>query len=112
MCKRKFSTMHFSMSGSHTRERTGSNVEKKRNSISPQLEEQDSSLLAKGMAGEDKGALYMTPYSNVLISHPISVWVGGLVGLVLFGLAFASLFVHPEKLTCDVIDTSLLLDDV
>ncbi len=52
---------------------------------------------------QDKGearSLYLTPYSNRLLSHPVTVCVLGFIGVVLFVLAIASLFVHPETLTC------------
>lgn len=103
MCKKEFSKVHISLSGSHSLEKNGgSNGEqRKKGTISPQLEEQHSSLLAKDVKGEEKGVLHMTPYS---ISHPISVYFVGVVGSVLFLLAFTSLLLHPKKLTCDIAD--------
>lgn len=43
---------------------------------------------------------YMTPYSNVLISHPIFVGVIGFFGFCFFVLSFVSLFIGPEPLSC------------
>ena len=45
-------------------------------------------------------ASYQTPYSNRFLSHPIVVSVLGVVGVVLFLLAIASLAVHPEQIHC------------
>lgn len=46
-------------------------------------------------------ASYQTPYSNRLLSHPITVIVLGVSGLVLFLLAISSLTVHPNQLHCN-----------
>lgn len=106
VCKKEFSKVHISLSGSHSPEKEIFNEEqRKKGTITPQLEEHQFSLLAKDIKGEDNGALYMTPYSNVVISRPISVWAVGIVGALLFVLAFASLFLHPKKLTCDFEDS-------
>ena len=43
---------------------------------------------------------YMTPYSSVIISHPIFVVLTGCFGFCFFVISFVSLFIGPEKLTC------------
>ena len=63
--------------------------------------EKESLLEARDMSSKEKESLYMTPYSNVLISHPLSVWIVGALGASLFIFAFSSLFVHPHKMNCD-----------
>lgn len=103
VCKRKFSTSYFSISGGPT-PGNGSDDEDSKNkgSISPVLEkEKESLLLAKDLDSKGKRALYMTPYSYLLLSHPVSVVVVGITGLFLFLLAMSSLFVHPHKVTCE-----------
>lgn len=110
VCKKrfaKFSKFHISMSGSHpticsSKKQDSSDEEDNTNgdkgSISPGLEkEQESLLLADN---KDRKSLYMTPYSHLLISHPIAVWIVGGISLVLFIFAFSSLFVHPNRMTC------------
>ena len=47
-----------------------------------------------------KSTLYMTPYSNRILSHPIAVGVIGTIIALLTLLTVISLFVHPQKLTC------------
>ena len=47
-----------------------------------------------------KSTLYMTPYSNRILSHPIAVVVSGIIIALLTLLTVISLFVHPQKLTC------------
>ena len=46
-------------------------------------------------------ACYTTPYSNRVLSHPITVGVIGIIGVVLFLLAVCSLAVHPQKIYCN-----------
>ena len=41
-----------------------------------------------------------TPYSNVVISHPIFVVLIGCFGVCFFSTALMSLFVGPDKFTC------------
>jgi hypothetical protein len=43
---------------------------------------------------------YMTPYSIVLLSHPVFVGVVGVAGIILFALALTSLFVNSDVLYC------------
>ena len=50
----------------------------------------------------DTSALYMTPYSSRLLSHPITVSILGVLGLLLFLLAVIGLFFHPDTVTCTV----------
>ena len=52
--------------------------------------------------------LYMTPYSSVLISHPIAVWIVGFIGSGVFILACLSLFLHPKILNCETLMEELL----
>ena len=47
-----------------------------------------------------KRSLYMTPYSNAVLSHPIFVSIMGVIQACLFILAFAGLFVQPHKVSC------------
>ena len=47
-----------------------------------------------------ESTLYMTPYSNRILSHPIAVVVIGTSMALLTLLAVISLFIHPQKLTC------------
>lgn len=98
LCKKKFSTVHVSVSGSHSRENSD---EYKKGEISPQLEKEQHSLLNATL--KDTSSLYMTPYSNRITSHPIGVCVVGLVSFFLFLAALSSLFVHPRKLTCEML---------
>ena len=57
-------------------------------------------LSVQDQAAEKESSLYMTPYSNPILSHPISVLVIGIITAILCLLAVVSMFVHPEKLTC------------
>ena len=58
---------------------------------------------------KDERALYMTPYSSQLFSHPITVVIIGVLGGLIFVLTFASLFVHPQTEVCysDISDPRL-----
>ncbi len=49
---------------------------------------------------QDTRALYMTPYSSKLLSHPITVCVIGLLGVCVFLLTFSSLFVPQNAMEC------------
>jgi hypothetical protein len=44
---------------------------------------------------------YMTPYSNVVCSHPIFVAVMGFLGFSFFVISILSIFIGPDKLTCE-----------
>ena len=44
--------------------------------------------------------IYMTPYSNVVLSHPIFVILIAFFGFSFFVISFVSLFIGPEKVTC------------
>ena len=130
-CKQRFSMFHVSLSGSHstlqqepsgTRSRSGSRSPVQQGStnngedgketegkdtkvqslISPNLEKRIFSFSDK-----DK-ALYTTPYSNILFSNPVVVWIVGFVGSGVFLLACLSLFLHPKKMTCDTIVEEML----
>lgn len=53
------------------------------------------------MSNQDcKAALYMTPYSNRVFSHPVAVVITGILGTILYLLIISSFVCHPEKLTC------------
>ena len=43
---------------------------------------------------------YMTPYSNVVLSHPIFVVLVAFFGFCFFVLSFVSLFISPDHLSC------------
>ena len=47
-----------------------------------------------------ESTLYMTPYSNRILSHPVAAVVIGIMMALLTLLTVISLFVHPQKLTC------------
>ena len=49
-----------------------------------------------------ESSLYMTPYSNSILSHPVAAVVIGVMMVIFFLLAVISLFFHPEKRTCIV----------
>ena len=61
--------------------------------VAPLLSVQDQAALKES-------SLYMTPYSNRILSHPIAVVVIGIIIAVLTLLAVISLFIHPQKVTC------------
>ena len=65
-------------------------------------QEQSPLLSIQELEGKDKRHLYMTPYSNVVLSHPIFVSIIGVVGVALFLLAVISLFIEPHKVTCAI----------
>jgi hypothetical protein len=44
---------------------------------------------------------YMTPYSNVVCSHPIFVAIMGFFGFCFFVIAILSIFIGPDTLTCE-----------
>lgn len=56
--------------------------------------------LLKEKAKENERHLYMTPYSNVVLSHPIFVSIMGVVFVCLFIVTCVSLFLQPHQLTC------------
>ena len=43
---------------------------------------------------------YMTPYSNVVLSHPIFVVLIAIFGFCFFVLSFVSLFISPDHVSC------------
>lgn len=69
--------------------------------------EKETLLESRDMSSKEKQSLYMTPYSNRLISHPLAVWIIGALGISLFIFAFSSLFIHPHKMTCELLDYEL-----
>ena len=55
-------------------------------------------------ATEEKKSLWkynMTPYSNVILSHPIFVAIIGFLGFCLFVMSSVSLFIGPHKESCE-----------
>ena len=57
--------------------------------------------LLRERAQDDKCRLYMTPYSNAVLSHPVFVGIMGVVFTCLFIVTCISLFLHPHQLTCE-----------
>lgn len=57
--------------------------------------------LLRERAQDDKLRLYMTPYSNAVLSHPVFVGIMGVVFMCLFIVTCISLFLHPHQLTCE-----------
>lgn len=49
----------------------------------------------------DKSRLYMTPYSNAVLSHPIFVGIMGVIFICLFIVTCISIFMQPHQLTCN-----------
>ena len=69
----------------------------------------NSGEIAPLITADDKkdkkdSSLYMTPYSNRILSHPIAAAVIGVMIIIFFLLTVFSLFVHPvpENGTCIV----------
>ena len=62
--------------------------------------EMDSSPLVT-IAVKESRFTYMTPYSNVVCSHPIFVAIMGFFGLCFFVVSILSIFIGPDKLTCE-----------
>ena len=93
----------MSLSGSHAKTRDGKSPSPEpKGAIGDHVinQEQSPLLSIQELEGKDKRHLYMTPYSNVVLSHPIFVSIMGIVGVALFILAAVSLFVEPHKVTC------------
>ena len=44
--------------------------------------------------------VYMTPYSNIVLSHPIFVILIAVLGFSFFVISFVSLFIGPDKVSC------------
>ena len=72
----------------------------KPDSNSEETSQEKSPLLKENPA---KRLLYMTPYSNVVLSHPIFVGIIGVIEACLFILSLVGLFIQPLKLVCDLI---------
>ena len=64
------------------------------------MKEEKSPLLEEKPEGSKR--LYMTPYSNVVMSHPYFVIAMAVIEACLSVLAFAGAFVRPHLLTCDI----------
>jgi hypothetical protein len=68
--------------------------------------EEKSPLLREREDTDSKQSrFYMTPYSNVVVSHPIFVGTVAVIEVCLSVLAFAGVFVKPSILTCDLLDS-------
>ena len=50
----------------------------------------------------NKRDLYMTPYSNKVLSHPVFVGIVAAIEVCLFILSLVGLFVQPHKLRCEI----------
>lgn len=107
VCKKRFSALHISVSSGdglspdHKEAIEAQEIDSKEDLSSPTLEKKD--LLSSSEESKGKSTLYMTSYSHFFISHPVAVWAIGVAGVVLCFLAFLSLFLHPHKLTCDIL---------
>ena len=62
------------------------------------INEEETPLLKA--TGQHNRRAYMTPYSNVVFSHPIFVIIVGVFGFCFFVISFVSLFIEPDKLSC------------
>ncbi len=51
---------------------------------------------------KNKRHLYMTPYSNRVLSHPVFVGIVAAVEVCLFILSLVGLFIQPQKLRCEI----------
>ena len=102
LCKKLFASTHISVSGTHKDNNSlNKSPEHKGEIHPPQLGQEKAPLLSvQELQGKDSRSLYMTPYSSVVFSHPITVVIVGVIGFLLFLLTFSSLFLHPEKQLC------------
>ena len=96
VCKKRFAQTHVSVSGSHAGDESGSDSKGDLHHHS----EKKPLLSVQELQGKKKRSLYMTPYSNRVLSHPVVVCIIGGIGIVLFCLTFASLFVNPKRELC------------
>ena len=75
----------------------------------PEITSSESIMLSKELessplvanAKKESGFTYMTPYSNIVCSHPIFVAIMGFFGFCFFVISILSIFIGPEKLTCE-----------
>lgn len=103
VCKRKFAPSQISLSGSHSDEEHQSLLSTTSSISSSMISTKKQSLLSiKQLTGEERKMQYTTPYSNSVLSHPVTVILVGLVGVCLFILTLASLGVHTTKMSCDL----------
>jgi hypothetical protein len=58
-------------------------------------------LLMREEEKDDERRLYMTPYSNAVLSHPIFVGIMGILFICLFIVTCISIFLQPHQLTCN-----------
>ena len=91
VCKKKFGQVCFEDSPTdpstvQVKKRTGST--------------EKSPLLNTSNKGDTRD-LYMTPYSNALVSHPIFVIFMGVVGFCLFVIGVVGLLIGPAKISCE-----------
>jgi len=96
VCKKRFSSNCYSVAG------TGhGNDSKTKGGIDvPPTGEKEPLLSVQELQGKKGRHLYMTPYSYLCLSHPISVVIVGVIGFILFCLTFGGLFVHPDVRLC------------
>ena len=97
VCKRLFSPLFLSaQQGTSYMRQNGDNGT---------TEKETAPLLSvqKDRDGFEGRAVYMTPYSSRILSHPVTVVILGSVGTVLFVLALAGLAVHPSSVTCQTV---------
>ena len=103
VCMQRFAGVQISLSGfqdkSHDKRSSSPDVT---GAIGDIGQEKSPLLSIQELEGKDKRHLYMTPYSNVVLSHPVFVGIVGIVGVVLFLLSTASLFIEPHKITCAI----------
>ena len=67
------------------------------------VSKEKSPLLLRGKTRDisDERRLYMTPYSNVVLSHPMFVGIMGVVFICLFIVTCISIFLKPLQITCN-----------
>jgi len=97
-CKKRFANTKYSVSGSVNAD--DSNSETKGGIDAPPTGEKKPLLSVQELQGKEGRQLYMTPYSYLCLSHPISVIIVGVIGFILFWLTFGGLFVHPDRELC------------
>ena len=92
VCKKKFGQVCFD----HSSASSPTDVQVKTRTDSMEK----SPLLNTSNKGNTRH-LYMTPYSNALVSHPIFVAFMGVVGFCLFVIGVVGLLIGPDNITCE-----------
>ena len=80
--------------GQYTFSKEGKNVS------SGTINTETDTLLGRKGGGKATHLHYMTPYSNVVLSHPIFVVLVACFGFSFFVLSFVSLFISPDHVSC------------